>query len=110
MPDSNTVQTKRDQLAALMEDIRVEQNAAVTEASSYFKSDEPINFRNKLIDFQKRTLPGSQFDQVFAAVISVYDSMVKMVDGYVIPVNQTSSPTTETTASETQQNMQESQS
>lgn len=65
---------KRDQLAALMQEMQDDQNVAIREAASFLGSTEAKEFQARIDGFQQRTVPGQHFDMIFGSLAKVIDS------------------------------------
>lgn len=67
--------TKREQMNALMEEMRTAENIAMAEARELFVSEDMVTFAAKMNEFRDQTIPGSHFDQLFGALINVVTSV-----------------------------------
>jgi len=66
--------TRREELNALMEEMRAEENAAVAEMHDLFMSEDMGALLTKLGELRDRTIPGSSYDQILSSTMNVINS------------------------------------
>jgi len=72
--------TRRDELNALMDEMRQDEAAAVKELNDLFASDDMGALLGKLQELQGQTIPGGHYDQILGSTINVLNSTRMMAE------------------------------